>query len=351
MSTTSWNYIRNLSRLGKNGVLMDPLVVAYYVTQRCNLNCAYCEDFGTLRNPRVTGAEAIHTVRSILTVIRQACDSLILTGGEPLLHPQIENIAAAARDLHFRHITLLTNGKLIHEHPGILKKINRLVISLDTLDLQIWANMIGATREGAAQILDNIRWTSSLQREIGFRLVVNCVLSPHILSGVPELVSFCAENHILISFSPQSVRNWPAYEILVSPDYRQTITWLLEQKAKGAPILGSRAYLQTLANLVPYTCHPTIVPRVMPDGSLVYPCRPVEREGNSHGGKIANLVTAGSWKEAIRKSQSVYGPPPETCSSCFQQCYAEPSLMQEKPLEFLLELLFHHGELLTFAPG
>jgi MoaA/NifB/PqqE/SkfB family radical SAM enzyme len=331
---------------------MDPLVVAYYVTHRCNLNCAYCEDFGTTRNPQATGAESIQTVRAILPLIREACDSLILTGGEPLLHPQIELIAAYARELRFRHISLLSNGRLIREHASILDNIDRLVISLDTLDLSQWAGMIGAAQETAAQIVENIIWAASLQKELGFRLVVNCVLSPQVLPGVQHLVEFCAKNHILAAFSPQSVHNWPSYEVLVSPDYRQTLLWLMEQKVKGAPVLGSRAYLQTLANLVPYTCHPTIVPRVMPDGSLIYPCRPFEREGGSHGGKIANLVKAGSWKEAVRQSQSVYGLPPETCSSCFQQCYAEPSLMQEKPFEFLIELLSQRGrDLLTFAPG
>jgi len=52
MSVSARNYWSNLVRLLRHDRMLRPLVVAYYVTTRCNLNCAYCEDFAW-RNPQV----------------------------------------------------------------------------------------------------------------------------------------------------------------------------------------------------------------------------------------------------------------------------------------------------------
>ena len=47
----SWrNYLLNLAKLARGESLLDPLVVTYYLTTNCNLNCVYCEDFGSRLN-------------------------------------------------------------------------------------------------------------------------------------------------------------------------------------------------------------------------------------------------------------------------------------------------------------
>jgi len=45
-----FNYLRNLFKLARNDRHLHPRVAIYYVTGQCNLNCAYCEDFGARRN-------------------------------------------------------------------------------------------------------------------------------------------------------------------------------------------------------------------------------------------------------------------------------------------------------------
>jgi hypothetical protein len=50
-----------------------------------------------------------------------------------------------------------------------------------------------------------------------------------------------------------------------------------------------------------------------------------------------------------------YGSPPRLCSSCFQQCYAESSLLQSHPAAALNEWLRYpasrQARLFTYAPG
>jgi MoaA/NifB/PqqE/SkfB family radical SAM enzyme len=350
------HFLENILSTGRRGAVLAPLSVVYYLTLRCNLNCAYCEDFGYSRNPKNASYQPSTRVYPILGVLRQASDSLTFTGGETLLHPEILPILKYSRQvLKFRQLTLLTNGLLLSERASILPLLDRLVISLDSLDTQFWAGLIGQSEDQAKKIVENVIWAASKQKDDRFTLIINCVLNPHTLSGVDELVKFCSRHHILISFSPQSVQNWPDYDLLVSTEYKSTLLRLIEMKKKGAPILGSLPYLKSMADVSPYTCHPTLLPRVLPDGALIYPCRPIEREGSARGGQPVNLLDVQNWEEALRIASQAYGDPPETCSSCFQQCYAEPSLMQNHPLSYFWDWLRYpasrRGDLITYSPG
>ena len=156
------------------------------------------------------------------------------------------------------------------------------------------------------------------------------------------------------SRSPQSVNNY-ALRLLVSEDYRRFVERMIDRKRQGAPILGSMAYLRMLWNFDPYACYPMLAPRVMPDGGLAYPCRPIEREGDAHGGRDVNLLEIGDWNRAVQRAMNIYGAPPSTCGSCYQQCYVEPSLMQARPWALLAELLRYkaprQGSIAIYAPG
>ncbi|OGT78795.1 MAG: hypothetical protein A3I78_08175 [Gammaproteobacteria bacterium RIFCSPLOWO2_02_FULL_56_15] len=56
---------------------------------------------------------------------------IVLSGGEPLMHSEVEKICAAARSCGFR-LTLLTTGLLLKRHaPWISRGIDRIYVSLD----------------------------------------------------------------------------------------------------------------------------------------------------------------------------------------------------------------------------
>jgi MoaA/NifB/PqqE/SkfB family radical SAM enzyme len=356
MSSSALNYGTNLIRLLRGNRLLRPLAVTYHLTSRCNLDCTYCEDFGARRNGQGPPFLSLADARRLLRTIRSGTDRLTLTGGEPLLYPQVDALVAHARhDLKFRHLTLLTNGLLLPEHEALLPLLDRLVISLDSTDPGLWSSIVNVPRETAQAIVDNVRTYARRQREFGYRMVVNCVLTPQTLPGARHLLDFGTEHGLVVSFSPQATNNWPRYELLVSDEYKAFLAELIALKHRGAPILGSAAYLRILLDLRPYSCYPALIPRIMPDGELVYPCWPIEKGGDSHGGRPCNLLEVSSWAEALDVAASEYGPPPRVCTSCFQQCYAEPSLMQTRPLALAGEWLRHRASrrvgLAGYAPG
>src|SRR3982075_69426 len=88
--------------------VVAPYAVTFYVTHKCNLACSYC----TQKEPDVF-SEELGTADTIqlLRRIRKETDSIVITGGEPTLRSDIEEIVHAARfDCKFRSVLLITNG-------------------------------------------------------------------------------------------------------------------------------------------------------------------------------------------------------------------------------------------------
>ena len=343
-------YLGNLLKLTRGDFTLDPHIAVYYVTMQCNLNCTYCEDFGSRRNHLVTPAPPLEEAKHILKIIRTGVDRLWLTGGEPLMHPQLLDLLTYARDdLNFREISLITNGTLLSQNRHLLPFLNNLIISLDSVDPQT-LNTVSVPDAYVETVIANAREAASLQKEHHFKLILNAVITPETLPSMDKLITFCTENQVRISFSPQAINNLPRYDLVTSSTYRAFIEQVIALKNQGAPILGSNTYFNTLLDQTPYECYPTLVPRILPDGWLAYPCRPMEKAGGEQGGRAVNLLSVQTWDEAWNIAKSKYGEAPTSCVSCFQQCYAEPSLMQAHPIEYVKETM-RGNHLTTYAPG
>jgi MoaA/NifB/PqqE/SkfB family radical SAM enzyme len=356
-----FSYVSNLLKLTTGNLDLTPQVAVYYVTVQCNLNCAYCEDFGSRRNHQVTQNPPLEDAKRILRVIRTGFSRLWITGGEPLMHPQILELLSYARnELKFREISLITNGTLLskflipnHLTPNyqspITNLLDRLIISLDSIDPHA-LSLVSLPNIHAENVIANARAAAKLQKSHRFQLSLNAVITPETLPNMDDLINFCIENKIWLSLSPQSVNNLPRYELVTSQEYRAFIEKIIALKKRGAPILGSMSYLKMLIDQTPYECYPTLAPRITPDGWLAYPCRPMEKVGGEQGGLAVNLLNVNAWDEAWKIAQDKYGQAPTSCVSCFQQCYAEPSLMQARPLEYLRERI-RGVDLSAYAPG
>lgn len=343
-------YAKNFISLKLGQRTLDSRLAIYYVTEQCNLNCTYCEDFGARRNHEFNDP-SLDDAKKILRIIRDGMPNLWITGGEPLLSPHLFALLTYARnELKFKSLSLISNGTLLSQHFDILPLIDRLIISLDAVQPAA-LNSVSVPTNQTERLLDTIRNVAKRQKADKFKLILNAVITPETLPDFDTLMDFCTENRILLSVSPQAVNNWTRYELLVSPDYKAFTEKLLTLKKEGAPILGSRPYLKMLFEQTPYTCYPTIIPRITSGGWLIYPCLPMEKEGREVGGRPVNLLDVSRWKEAWDAAIARYGEAPTSCTSCFQQCYAEPSLMQAHPLAWVVEAVRSGVDLGTYAPG
>jgi radical SAM protein with 4Fe4S-binding SPASM domain len=122
----------------KTDAVEPPFLVALNLTRRCNLRCAHCYlDAGTRRSggPAELGTDE---VKGLLQRIAELSDEtmVVLTGGEPMMRPDIFAIAEAAARLGLM-VVVGTNGTLLNERR-VAKLMDAGVravgISLDSLD-------------------------------------------------------------------------------------------------------------------------------------------------------------------------------------------------------------------------
>ncbi len=113
------------------------------LTDHCNLACRYCVPAGAVPSGRMIDAEfAIAVVRWLSE--RHGIRYVRLTGGEPLLHPDLERIVehlSAAGTLH--ELTLTTNGQALAKRAKRLRDagLTRINISLDALQADRFADV------------------------------------------------------------------------------------------------------------------------------------------------------------------------------------------------------------------
>ena len=120
------------------------------VTDRCNFRCSYCmpeEIFG--RDYQFLDRSELLTFEEIERLVRifvgHGVQKIRLTGGEPLLRRDLEILVAKLAGTPGLDLTLTTNGGLLADRARALKEagLNRVTVSLDSLDDQIFSSMNG----------------------------------------------------------------------------------------------------------------------------------------------------------------------------------------------------------------
>ncbi|MBI2986926.1 MAG: radical SAM protein [Deltaproteobacteria bacterium] len=114
-----------------------PHVISWNLTQRCNLLCTHCYISAV---PQVGNSEEL-TTQECCRVMDEIAEVnpnafLILSGGEPLLRPDLFDLATYARDKGFT-VVLGTNGVLLRERQARLMRqsgIQGAGISLDSVN-------------------------------------------------------------------------------------------------------------------------------------------------------------------------------------------------------------------------
>ena len=161
-------------------------VVIWNLIRRCNLTCKHCYSISADTNfPGELSAEQVYAVMDDLKAFRVPV--LILSGGEPLLRPDIYDIAKRAKGKGF-YVGLSSNGTLIDENN--IDKIaecdfNYVGVSLDGL---------GATHDRFRRLdgafdasLKGIRLCRDLGLKIGVRFTMTQD-NAHDLPGLLKLV-------------------------------------------------------------------------------------------------------------------------------------------------------------------
>jgi len=129
------------------------------LTDRCNLNCVYCNPDKCLDEIDLSNSlnrEEIVFLCSVL--IQNGLRHIRLTGGEPLLRQDLIEIVSDIRNLHENlDISLTTNGTLLAGKCQELKEagLSRINVSLDSFERERFADLTGCDRLNA--VLEGIK--------------------------------------------------------------------------------------------------------------------------------------------------------------------------------------------------
>ena len=216
------------------------LLVAWEITRNCNLECKHCRSSSESQNytGELSTADCMHVIDQILEAGKPV---IILTGGEPLIRPDLFNIAEYAVSKGLR-VVIGSNGTLISSQIAAKLKdipISRIAVSLDFPDKAMQDRFRG--REGAfAAAMEGIEAI----RRAGIELQINCTLTRlnvHYLDKLLELsidlgaVAF----HPFFLVPTGRGKNLAGVE-LSAEQYEETLHWIYDKQLE----LGDKIFFK-----------------------------------------------------------------------------------------------------------
>lgn len=169
------------------------------VTDACNIRCRYCMPeivSGFLPQNRLLTFDAIERIVSVL--VRSGVRKVRLTGGEPLMRPNLDELVAKlARIEGLDQIAMTTNAMMLADKLDALEQagLTHLNISLDTLREKAFREI--SRRDGLDSVLLGI--DKAVSSKLKIRLNALMLRDINLQDAIP-LVEFARQRRLFIRF-------------------------------------------------------------------------------------------------------------------------------------------------------
>jgi MoaA/NifB/PqqE/SkfB family radical SAM enzyme len=164
-----------------------PWVAHLYVTERCNLDCHYCNEYdNSVPHP------ATADLKRWMDKIRELGVARIgFQGGEPLQHPDIAELVRYAKSLGFYKVSMSSNGFLLTR--DLLRDLE--AAGLDSFHISVdRMTPIPSTRKSMKSVVHKLDWFKTSP----IKLNVSGVLFRETLEEMGQVVDTCLDRGIAV---------------------------------------------------------------------------------------------------------------------------------------------------------
>ena len=140
------------------------------ITQDCNYQCYFCHREGIDRDSKTVLNSQDYEYLFSICQEEFGWNEVSITGGEPLMNKEVDMIIENIYKKGGK-ITIISNGELLLEHKKVIPYIERINLSLHTLDKYKYEHIIGRKNK-MDKILRNIAYIRNIYPNVDIRLNV-----------------------------------------------------------------------------------------------------------------------------------------------------------------------------------
>jgi radical SAM protein with 4Fe4S-binding SPASM domain len=334
--------------------LSAPTSVDLFITSRCNLNCVHC--FSSTEEQTVHEL-SVGEVKSVLDQLEKlGILQLRINGGEPLLHPQIDEMLMTLRHRRLSKV-MLTNGTLLDEEKVRLLKESGVTptVSLDDSNAE-GHDLFRGVKGSYEETIEALKLLHRHEAQYG----INCCLHEHNLHNHKEIIDLAVRHgasritflDLVPSRRMKNNAKWiPSYNeyLEVLPDlmlerirYSREIdvaldTFLTCQPLKESVSEARRGYV---------CCQAGRNRLVIGSNGSIYPCNLVISDPRWEMGNICSETIADVW---FSKKWSFFRGGVKT--SDLRECRDCKDLMRCRDFHCRLHPYLDNGDLYGPSPG
>jgi len=315
-----WTVAQYVRRQKRRGIKRYPLVLMLEPLFRCNLACAGC---GKVQYPRHIRMDEMSAADCLSAVDECGAPIVSFTGGEPLLHTQIDEIVRKLVEKR-RYVYLCTNALLLIENLDRFKPSKHLTFSIH-LDGPKEHHDFSVCREGVYEAA-----TKAIREALarGFRVTTNTTL----FENADPITTRAFFDHMMdLGVESMTISPGYAYEKAANQDgflkkqqvhhlFRSLLSNRHHHKSKRRWVFNqSPLFLEFLMGLREYDCTPWGTPTRNIFGWQV-PCYLMQ---DGYVDTFTELLEQTDWSRYGRSS----GNP--KCANCMVHSGYEPSAVND----------------------
>jgi pyruvate formate lyase activating enzyme len=191
----------------------DGKVVMVLYTPSCNLKCPFCHNWELMDNPTRYPEKTWEDIKSLLEEFSDFLDGVCVTGGEPLLEPDLERLLQNVKNMG-KLVKLDTNGTMPDVLSGLIEKG---LVDYIAMDIKMPPDKRYSQAAGAKIDLKKIKKSISIIMNSGIDYEFRTTVVPtiHTKDDIVDIARHIkgAKKYVLQQFAPFHARDEKLQEL------------------------------------------------------------------------------------------------------------------------------------------